>query len=107
MVLSGITKDFDCSAERNHALVSRLMEWHFWILDDQKSIEEKMREELQEEVGIHSSEILSIQQGAIFHQEESVTTKPGLFIPFLQTSKPTLSPSIGKRSAMNGWMFAI
>ncbi|MDP2860688.1 MAG: NUDIX domain-containing protein [bacterium] len=47
----------------------------FWngisgFLDDKKSIEEKVKDELQEELGIDATDIVSIRRGPIFEQEE-------------------------------------
>jgi ADP-ribose pyrophosphatase YjhB (NUDIX family) len=53
------------------------------FLDDQRSIEEKVRGELHEEVGIEETEILSIRFGNIFHQEEPKYKKTWIVHPVL------------------------
>ena len=61
---------------------------NFWngisgFLDDQKSIEEKVKEELQEELGIEINDIVSIQRGVIFDQEEEKYSKTWIVHPIL------------------------
>ena len=61
---------------------------NFWngisgFLDDQKSIEEKAKEELQEELGIRMNDIVSIHRGAIFDQEEEKYRKTWIVHPIL------------------------
>jgi 8-oxo-dGTP pyrophosphatase MutT (NUDIX family) len=53
------------------------------FLDDQKSLEEKVKEELHEEVGIAASDVLSIHRGSIFHQEEPEYNKTWIVHPIL------------------------
>ena len=61
---------------------------NFWngisgFLDDNKSIEEKVREELEEELGIKNEDIISIQHGQIFDQEEKKYNKTWIVHPIL------------------------
>ncbi|HEY4498837.1 MAG TPA: NUDIX domain-containing protein [Candidatus Paceibacterota bacterium] len=53
------------------------------FLDDDKSLEEKVREELQEELGLHSKDIKSIHLGEIFDQEEPKYQKTWIVHPVL------------------------
>ncbi len=60
----------------------------FWngisgFLDDQRSIEEKVYDELREELGIHSSDITTIYRGSVFDQEESAYNKTWIVHPVL------------------------
>ncbi len=53
------------------------------FLDDQKNLEEKVYEELHEEVGITKDQIVSIQLGQVFDQEEPKYTKTWVVHPVL------------------------
>jgi ADP-ribose pyrophosphatase YjhB (NUDIX family) len=53
------------------------------FLDDQKSLEEKVREELGEELGLSEKNILSIEFGQIFDQDEPEYRKTWIVHPIL------------------------
>jgi isopentenyldiphosphate isomerase len=53
------------------------------FLDDKKSLEQKVKEELKEELGISEKEIKSIQLGEIFHQEALQYKKTWIVHPVL------------------------
>ena len=53
------------------------------FLDDRRSFEEKVRDELEEELGLKKRNILSIQMGQIFHQEASKYQKTWIVHPVL------------------------
>lgn len=53
------------------------------FLDDQRSIEEKVKDEVKEEVGIKEQDIISIQYGSIFHQNEPKYKKTWIVHPVL------------------------
>ncbi|MEK7158015.1 MAG: DUF3850 domain-containing protein [Patescibacteria group bacterium] len=53
------------------------------FLDDERSIEDKAREELREELGIASKDIVSIRRGDIFDQEEEQYRKTWIVHPIL------------------------
>ena len=53
------------------------------FLDDDKSIEEKTIEELQEELGITAGEIIAMRRGTIFHQEAPDHKKTWIVHPLL------------------------
>lgn len=60
----------------------------FWngisgFLDDQKSLAEKVQEELVEELGLEPEQIISIKLGRIFHQEEPRYNKTWIVHPML------------------------
>ncbi len=60
----------------------------FWngisgFLDDNKSIEEKVKEELEEEIGLKKEDILSIYRGQVFDQEEEKYNKTWIVHPIL------------------------
>lgn len=55
------------------------------FLDDAKGFEEKVREELREELGLKKGSILSIKRGAIFHQEAPKYRKTWIVHPVLVT----------------------
>lgn len=66
----------------------------FWngvsgFLDDNKSLEEKVREELREELGVQSTDILSITLGQIFDQEAPEYNKTWIVHPVLVTVNQT------------------
>ncbi len=52
------------------------------FLDDNKSLIQKVREELREELGISKKYIISIQLARILNQEASKYKKRGLYIQF-------------------------
>lgn len=61
---------------------------NFWngisgFLDDTRNIEEKVRDELREELGIEESNILSIHRGLVFDQEEEKYSKTWIVHPVL------------------------
>ena len=61
---------------------------NFWngisgFLDDGRSIEEKVKGELREELGIETSEIISIHRGPVFDQEEEKYSKTWVVHPIL------------------------
>lgn len=61
---------------------------NFWngisgFLDDRKSIEEKVKDELREELGIEAGDIISINRGAVFDQEEEKYGKTWIVHPIL------------------------
>lgn len=51
------------------------------FLDDQRSLEEKVADELREELGITASKIISIRRGEIFDQEEPKYKKTWIIHP--------------------------
>ncbi len=53
------------------------------FLDDQKDFDEKVREEIHEELGLESSHIQTIQHGQIFHQDEPKYNKTWIVHPVL------------------------
>ncbi len=53
------------------------------FLDDRKSLEQKVHEELQQELGIKKNLIQKIQFGSIFHQEEPKYKKTWIVHPVL------------------------
>lgn len=53
------------------------------FLDDQKTLEEKVKEELQEEIGIKARDILSIALGEIFDLDDSRYKKTWIVHPVL------------------------
>lgn len=53
------------------------------FLDDQRSLEEKVKDELREELGISDKSILKIQLGEIFDQEEPKYKKTWIVHPVL------------------------
>ncbi len=53
------------------------------FLDDKKSLNEKVEEELREELGIQKKNILSIRLGGIFNQEEKKYKKTWIAHPVL------------------------
>ena len=60
----------------------------FWngisgFLDDEKSLEEKVKEELSEEIGIEPKDIVSIKVGSIFDQNEPMYKKIWIVHPVL------------------------
>lgn len=55
------------------------------FLDDKKSLEEKVQEELREELGIKKSQIVSIKLGKIFDQEAPKYKKTWIVHPVLVT----------------------
>lgn len=55
------------------------------FLDDQKSVREKVEEELHEEIGLSREHILSVSYGEIFHQEAPEYTKTWIVHPVLVT----------------------
>ncbi|QQR78974.1 MAG: NUDIX domain-containing protein [Candidatus Moraniibacteriota bacterium] len=55
------------------------------FLDDQRSLEEKVRDELGEELGIRKKNILAIRLGQIFHQEAPKYQKTWIVHPVLVT----------------------
>ncbi len=61
---------------------------NFWngisgFLDDKKNIEEKVKDELKEELGIKANNIISIHRGQIFDQEERKYSKTWIVHPIL------------------------
>jgi len=61
---------------------------NFWngisgFLDDDRSIEEKVKDELREELGIKVSDIVSIHRGPVFNQEEEKYSKTWIVHPIL------------------------
>lgn len=63
------------------------------FLDDNLSIEEKVREELEEELGIESKHIVSVEKGQVLLQEAPEYGKTWLVVPVLamvSTDKFTL-----------------
>ena len=63
------------------------------FLDDEKSFDEKVKEEIAEEVGITEENIISIRRGEIFHQDEPNYRKTWIVHPVLvevKTSAVTL-----------------
>lgn len=57
------------------------------FLDDRKSLEQKVKEELREELGIKASGIKKIKRGDIFHQEEPRYGKTWIIHPVLAEVK--------------------
>ncbi len=60
----------------------------FWngisgFLDDKKSLEQKVKEEMKEEIGIQSSKIKKIRLGKIFDQDEKKYGKTWIVHPVL------------------------
>lgn len=53
------------------------------FLDDARSFEEKVKDELKEEVGAEEKDIITITRGAIFHQEEPEYKKTWIVHPVL------------------------
>ncbi len=53
------------------------------FLDDGRSLEQKVKDELQEEVGINDDKVLSIKLGEIFHQEGPGYKKTWIVHPVL------------------------
>lgn len=53
------------------------------FLDDNRSLEEKVKEELQEEVGIEQENIISIRLGEIFHENAPKYKKTWIVHPVL------------------------
>lgn len=53
------------------------------FLDDQKSLEEKVHEELSEELGIAAEQIVSIRCGQIFHDTQPQYRKTWIIHPVL------------------------
>lgn len=63
------------------------------FLDDKKSLEEKVQEELKEELGIRANDIISIRMGGIFHSDDPKYGKTWIIHPVLvkvRTDKITL-----------------
>ncbi len=58
------------------------------FLDDQKSLKEKVLEELHEELGLASASIVNIQPGQIFDQEEPQYKKTWIVTLFSSRSTP-------------------
>ena len=61
---------------------------NFWngisgFLDDRRSIEEKVKDELREELGIEAGNIISINRGSVFDQEEEKYGKTWIVHPIL------------------------
>jgi predicted NUDIX family phosphoesterase len=61
---------------------------NFWngisgFLDDRRSIEEKVKDELREELGIEANDIISIHRGPVFDQEEEKYGKTWIVHPIL------------------------
>ena len=53
------------------------------FLDDNKSIEDKVKEEMHEELGLDEKDILGIEQGEVFEQEEPQYNKTWIVHPIL------------------------
>ena len=53
------------------------------FLDDRRGLEQKVKDELKEEVGISEDDIISIRLGQIFHQEEPEYNKIWIVHPVL------------------------
>ena len=53
------------------------------FLDDEKSFDEKVKEEVAEEVGVTEENIISIRRGEIFHQDEPRYGKTWIVHPVL------------------------
>lgn len=53
------------------------------FLDDQRSLEQKVKDELREELGIKNKDIISIKLGKIFDQEEPKYKKTWIVHPVL------------------------
>ncbi len=53
------------------------------FLDDQKSLKEKVIEELREELGIRKNEVVSIRPGEVFNQDEPKYKKTWIVHPIL------------------------
>ena len=63
------------------------------FLDDEKGFDEKVKEEIAEEVGVTEENIISIRRGEIFHQDEPRYGKTWIVHPVLvevKTSAVTL-----------------
>jgi isopentenyldiphosphate isomerase len=63
------------------------------FLDDYKSVEDKVYEELKEETGLKKKDILSIKMGSIFHQDAPEYKKTWIVHPIIAkvlTNKITL-----------------
>lgn len=56
-------------------------------LDDDKSVEEKVKEELKEELGIDGSDIISIERGQVFDYDEPKYNKTWIIFPVLARVK--------------------
>ena len=59
------------------------------FLDDKKSLEEKVREELWQELGIRTADVLEITPGRPFLQEAPQYSKTWIVVPVLANVKPT------------------
>lgn len=60
----------------------------FWngisgFLDDERSVEQKAKDEIREELGIAEKDIITIHEGKVFEQEESSYDKTWLVHPVL------------------------
>jgi ADP-ribose pyrophosphatase YjhB (NUDIX family) len=53
------------------------------FLDDDRSVEEKVKEELKEELGMEESDIVAVKQGAVFEQEDPQYDKTWVIHPVL------------------------
>lgn len=53
------------------------------FLDDDRDLEQKVRDEISEELGICEKDIISIQQGQVFHQDEPKYNKTWIVHPVL------------------------
>lgn len=53
------------------------------FLDDDRSLEQKVKNELREELGVSEDKVLSIKLGEIFHQEEPQYEKTWIVHPVL------------------------
>ncbi len=53
------------------------------FLDDARSLEDKVRDELREELGISPDQIVSLRRGAIFNQDEPKYNKTWIVHPVL------------------------
>lgn len=53
------------------------------FLDDSRNLEEKVKDELREELGVSEDKIVSIKLGEIFHQEEPEYKKTWIVHPVL------------------------
>ena len=71
-------------------------------LDDQKSIEEKVIEELEEEVGVKAKDIIDLQRGTPIIREDPEHSKTWLIIPVLVKVKTKSSASIGNPKTGGG-----
>lgn len=64
------------------------------FLDDQKSLQEKVQEEIREELGIPKNKIISVKLGTIFHKSDNKLKKTYIIHPMLveiSTNKITLN----------------